>query len=48
MNFAVNTPTIAIEDFDNEIIIVNVEKGNYYSLRNAAFDVWNLFLPDIP
>jgi hypothetical protein len=43
MNFTPNTPTIAIEDFDNEIIIVNLEKGNYYSLRHSAFDAWNLF-----
>ena len=44
MQFSPNTPTIAIENFDNEIIIVNLEKGNYYSLRNSAFDIWNLLM----
>lgn len=42
--YKANTPAIALEYFDNEIIIVNLEKGNYYSLRHTAFDLWNLLI----
>lgn len=37
-----NTPHVVAEDFDNEIIIVNLYNGNYYSLRDTASVIWKL------
>ncbi len=40
--FAVNKPHVSTERFDNEIMIVNLESGNYYSLTGVAADVWDM------
>lgn len=37
-----NTPHVVAEDFDNEVIIVNLYNGNYYSLRDSASVIWKL------
>lgn len=37
-----NLPHVVAEDFDNEIIIVNLYNGNYYSLRDSAAVIWKL------
>ncbi len=37
-----NTPHVVTEDFDNEIIVVNLTNGNYYSLRDTAAVIWKL------
>jgi hypothetical protein len=39
-----NTPHVVAEDFDNEIIIVNLYNGNYYSLRDSAAVIWKLIM----
>lgn len=38
--YRVYDPTIASEIFDNEVVIVNLLSGNYYSLTGAAAPVW--------
>lgn len=37
-----NTPNVVSEDFDGEIILVNLTNGNYYSLRNSGARIWKL------
>ncbi len=37
-----NNPHVVAEDFDSEIIIVNLYNGNYYSLRESASVIWKL------
>lgn len=36
-------PRITAEEFDGETVLIDVEKGVYYSLRGAACDLWRAF-----
>ncbi len=40
--FGVNTPRVAYEAFDGEIVAVNLETGSYYSLRGTAAESFRL------
>jgi len=40
--FSINTRKIAHETIDNEVVIVNFESGNYYSLNGVGADIWGL------
>lgn len=40
--FHIKRPDIVHETIDGEAVIVNLENGVYYSLRNTGVDVWNL------
>jgi hypothetical protein len=40
--FQVNAPSVAAEVISDEVMIVNLEAGNYYSLRNTGAEVWTL------
>ena len=35
-----NSPNVVSEDFEGEVILVNLINGNYYSLRNSAAYIW--------
>ena len=37
-----NSPTVAAEEIDGEVVLVSFETGHYYSLRDTAADVWRL------
>lgn len=38
--FKVNSPTVVHEMIDGEVVIVNLEKGDYFSLIKAGADIW--------
>ncbi len=40
--FRVNTPDVMHETIDGEVIVINLTSGNYYSVRGAGTDVWEL------
>ncbi|MVM38676.1 PqqD family peptide modification chaperone [Spirosoma sp. HMF3257] len=40
VNQYIISPAIVCENFDNEVIIVNMSRGHYYSLRDASFTIW--------
>jgi hypothetical protein len=40
--FGINKPTVVHETIDNEVIIIEFDSGNYYSLDKVGADVWNL------
>lgn len=40
--YRANTPTIAAEEIDGEVVVVSFESGHYYSLRDTAADIWRL------
>ena len=42
MHFKINSPQVIHETIDGEVVIVNLETGNYYSLVKAGAHVWNL------
>lgn len=33
---------IAAEQFDDEMVLISIEKGVYYSLRGAATEIWKM------
>jgi hypothetical protein len=38
--FKVNAPKVVHETIDGEVIIVNLDKGDYYSLVKVGADIW--------
>jgi len=38
--FKINTPKVVHETIDGEVVIVNLEKGHYYSLVKTGVDIW--------
>lgn len=41
-SFQVNQPNVILETFDDEVVIVNLDNGNYYSLDATGMQVWHL------
>jgi len=39
--FQINRPTVVFETIDKEVIIIEFDSGNYYSLDKAGADIWN-------
>jgi len=42
MYYKPNKPKIILESFEDEIVIINLESGNYYSLEKLGAVVWGL------
>jgi hypothetical protein len=42
VRFKVNSPQIIQETIDGEVVIVNMDNGNYYSLDNVGAAIWSL------
>jgi len=40
--FGVNAPQVVFEVFDEEVVVVNLESGHYFSLRETAADIFRL------
>jgi hypothetical protein len=40
--FRVNSPNVLQETIDGEVVIVNLDNGNYYSLSNVGAEIWGL------
>lgn len=38
----INTPTVVSEVFDDEIVIIHLESGAYYSLDQSGATIWRL------
>ncbi len=36
----VNSPDVIYEIFDDEVVLINLENGNYYSIANVAANIW--------
>jgi len=39
--FRINSPKVAHEIFDDEVVIINFESGNYFSLEKVGVDIWD-------
>jgi hypothetical protein len=47
MHFTINSPHVVRETFDDdEVVIVNLNSGSYYSLEKVAAEIWNLIEND--
>jgi hypothetical protein len=42
--YRINQPAVIAEIIDSEAIIVNLDSGAYYSLRDSACTIWNLLV----
>ena len=42
--YQVNSSNIIHETIDNEVVIVDLEKGYYFSLRSSAAEIWTCIL----
>lgn len=42
MAYRVNTPSVAAEDLEDEIVVVDFQSGRYYSMRSTAAQIWRL------
>lgn len=40
--FRMNRPKVIHETFEDEVVIINFDSGNYYSLRQVGADIWTL------
>lgn len=40
--FRVNTPAVVHEVFDNEIVVIHLDSGNYYTLDQGGAQIWQL------
>jgi hypothetical protein len=40
--YKVNKADVVSEKFDDEVVIINLDSGNYYSLEAIGFDIWSL------
>ena len=42
ITFRVNSSQVILESFADEVVIVNLESGNYYSIDKAGAEIWAL------
>jgi hypothetical protein len=40
-SFRINTPTVVSETVDREVVMIHLDTGNYYSLRNTGALIWD-------
>jgi Coenzyme PQQ synthesis protein D (PqqD) len=43
----VNAPQVIHETIDNEVVIINLATGSYYSLADTAEEIWSLLLDGV-
>lgn len=43
-SYTINAPDVVAEDFDGEIVILNLANGHYYALQGTAQRIWPLLL----
>lgn len=42
--FKANEPKVIHEAYDDEVVIVNLDSGSYYSVENVGAEIWTLLL----
>jgi hypothetical protein len=42
IKFSVNTPNVAHESIDGEVVVINLISGNYYSLEGTGAEIWDM------
>lgn len=46
--FRINSPKVVHETLDGEVVIINFENGNYYSINDTGTDIWELLSRSVP
>jgi len=47
-SYVINAPDVVAEDFDGQVVILNLANGHYFSLEGIAGRIWSLVLDGIP
>lgn len=42
--FKANEPKVIYEAYEDEVVVVNLDSGSYYSIENVGVDIWALLL----
>ena len=40
-HYRINTPTVTAETVDGEVLMIHLDSGNYYSLRDTGAAIWD-------
>ena len=40
MQYRIKEPDIVYDNFENEVVLINLENGNYYSIQGSAAEIW--------
>ncbi len=46
--YRTNSPKVVSETIDNESVVINLEKGTYYSIRGIGSEIWDALRAGIP
>ena len=46
INFKVKTPDVVFEIYDTEIVLINLDNGNYYSITDTAAEIFDSITQD--
>lgn len=41
LRFRINKPSVVYEKFDDEVVLINVDSGNYYSFEMVGAYIWD-------
>ena len=41
VRFRINKPSVVYEKFDDELVLINLDSGNYYSFEKVGADIWD-------
>lgn len=41
-NLKINSPNVIFENIDDEVVVIDLNSGSYYSLIDAAADIWEM------
>lgn len=40
--FKIKTPNVVFETYENEVVLINLDNGNYYSISDSAAEIFSL------
>ncbi len=40
LRLRINKPSVVYEKFDDELVLINLDSGNYYSFEKVGADIW--------
>ena len=46
--YSINEPDVVAEDFNGQVVILNLANGHYFSLQGIAAPIWSLLLSECP
>lgn len=44
--FKIKTPNVVFETYENEVVLINLDNGNYYSISGSAAEIFSLIVQE--